>query len=41
MIPEPGVIGTPFATAVARAVALSPIIEITDAEGPMKVIPDV
>ena len=34
-ISEPGVVGTPLASAVARAVALSPIIEITFAEGPM------
>jgi hypothetical protein len=34
-ISVPGVTGTPLATAVARAVALSPIIEITLAEGPM------
>ena len=40
MMSEPGVTGTPLATAVARAVALSPIIEITLADGPMKVMPD-
>ncbi|MNC95961.1 hypothetical protein D3C83_132030 [compost metagenome] len=34
-ISEPGVTGTPLATAVARAVALSPIIEMTLADGPM------
>jgi hypothetical protein len=40
MMSEPGVMGTPLAMAVARAVALSPIIEITLAEGPMKVMPE-
>ena len=40
MMSEPGVMGTPLATAVARAVALSPICEITLAEGPMKVMPE-
>ena len=40
MMSEPGVMGTPLATAVARAVALSPIMEMTLAEGPMKVMPE-
>ena len=40
MMSEPGVMGTPLAIAVARAVALSPIIEMSLADGPMKVTPE-
>ncbi len=35
---EPGVTGTPAARAVARAVFLSPIMEMTLALGPMNLI---
>lgn len=35
---EPGVTGTPLASAVARAVFLSPMVRMVSAEGPMNLI---